>query len=277
MNHHASTLLRRSDREPWGHGSRGRFSLRVRPRGVVLFVHGFRGSAIDTWLAFPFSLPREPKVADFDLLYYGYDTREQAGYSADKLRELLCLVAEDPAALVNPSLPHGVRSREPHAYEHIVIAAHSLGAVVSRLALLLCVDAQHQPLGWLSRVRLALFAPAHSGARAARLASLLLRGVPANGLVEAGARAIYKSIDDVDPGSPTLRDLSTRTATVLGAGVDCHRAWVAHGKKDWVVFQNQFEQDRVPWSRWDQLGHSGVCKPDRRERRPLDFLLDVIP
>ena len=79
MNHRLSPLLRDANRKPRGQGSRGRFAAIEEPRGAVIFVHGFKGSAIDTWLDFPFALERESRVEDYDLLFYGYDTREQAG------------------------------------------------------------------------------------------------------------------------------------------------------------------------------------------------------
>ncbi len=288
MNHHSSRLLRRPTGAVWGDRSRCRLSVSVKPVGAIVFVHGFRGSAIDTWLQFPFSLPREPKVAAYDLLYYGYDTRQQAAFSATKLQEFIFAVADDPAAdLVNPSLERDAEHRDPaFRYDHIVIAAHSLGAVVSRLALLDSVDEHGQPLPWLSKVRLALFAPAHLGAQAVNLASMLLLGFRAGPPLEAFARKRYKSIKDLDDGSLVLRRVYDETGTLLQDGtkslVECHCAWVAHGGKDWVVTQDKFHNDRgldkrMPFETWDDLDHFQVCKPTWKESRPLDFLLTVIP
>ncbi|MEO8575553.1 MAG: alpha/beta fold hydrolase [Gemmatimonadales bacterium] len=252
------------------------------PRGAVVFVHGFRGNAIETWFDFPFRLPKEQKAADYDLLFYGYDSREQAPYSARSLNLFLRAVAEDPARqIVNPSLAAGLQKRpDTFRYDHIVIAAHSLGAVVSRLALLGAVSPQRDPLPWLSKVRLVLFAPAHAGAPAVKLASLVFMGLPVGSALEALARKRYKSIDDLDPAGQTIPQLRTDIQQFLASApanvADCHRAWVTHGSADWVVKAGQYLQDNQ-FLPMNGAGHFEVCKPTQKDHRPLDFLLGVLP
>lgn len=228
-------------------------------------------------------MPKEPEVAGYDLFYYGYDTREQAPFSALELIRFLQAIAEDPAVqVVNPSLATGLPQRpRGFRYQHIVIAAHSLGAVVSRLALLDSLTEDRQPKPWLRQVRLVLFAPAHSGAPAVKLASLLLLNMPVNGMLEAIARKRYKSIGDVETGSQTLAQLLTGTKKLLdnppdASLVGCHRAWVAHGGKDYIVSALKFGEDRnaYPMSAAD---HLEVCKPTLDNLEPMDFLLEAIP
>ena len=282
MPHQLSTLLRDSKRQQWGRRSRVRFADAPAPKGALVFLHGFRGEATDTWLDFPFRLPKEPKAAEYDLLFYGYDSRQQAPYSARNFDLFLRAVAEDPAReVVNPSLAKGLPTRpDTFRYDHIVIAAHSLGAVVSRLALLGAVSPQRKPLPWLSQVRLILFAPAHAGAPAIKLAQLVFRGVPVSGPLEALARKRYKSIEDLDPNAGTIPQLRIEINDFLTKApanlTDCQRAYVTHGSEDWVIKENQFLEDQrfVPM---DGAGHFEVCKPTRTDSRPLDFLIGALP
>jgi alpha-beta hydrolase superfamily lysophospholipase len=283
LNHYPSVLLRRPDGHVWGKESRGRFTVTPTPAGAVVFVHGFRSAATEGWRDFPSVLPREPKAADYDLLFFGYDTREQAAGSAILLREFLRAIAEAPAQLIaNPSLPADQRPRAiGMRYRHIVVAAHSLGAVVTRLALLQLESAPRTPLDWLSKVRLVLYAPAHSGALAVNLASLLFLGLPVVGTaLLALARKRYRSINDLDPSGHTLQEMRQATRELLDSGprsvVDCHRAWPLHASREWVVRVASFLEDK-PLERYEGADHLSVCKPTPSRARPLEFLLSAMP
>lgn len=266
MPHHLPTTLRKSTDAQWGRESRVRFSQQEQPEGALVFVHGFRGKALETWVDFPTLLAGRPEVAGYDLFFYGYDTRQQAPFSAINLLEFLKALADAPAsAVVNPSLASGlILRRDGFRYRHLIIAAHSLGAVVSRLALLSAIDDDGNPLQWLDRVRLVLFAPAHSGAKVVQLVALLMGGVPGKGQIEAVARKIYKSINDVEEGSRTLEDLKDDTRQLLASAhanlAKCHKAWVVHGERDFVVSARRFLVDHptVPLAGAD---HFEVCKP----------------
>lgn len=281
MSHNLPTTMRRANGQPWGPEHMTRLAEAANPKGALVFVHGFRGHAVDTWQEFPGLLPGEAKAASYDLLYYGYDTRQQAPFSAAKLATFLTILAQSPAdQVVNPSLAFGLTLR-PSAfqYDHIVIAAHSLGAVVARLALLQAVDAKGDPAPWLSKVRLALFAPAHSGATVVSLVALLMSGAPLKNQVEAVARRLFKSINDVETGSPTLKEMRKATRDLLKSHAQlasCHRAWVAHGEDDYIVSARQFVKDQ-PTTALDKTDHFDVCKPTAKRREPLDFLLGVLP
>lgn len=281
MHHYLTAPMLTTTNQTWGVKSRVRIAKQPAPDGAVIFLHGFRGGALKTWFEFPYMLSREPKSASYDFYFYGYDTREQAGGSAVAFREFLTAVAEDPAtSIVNPSLVPGIPARDSRfRYKKIVVAAHSLGAVVARLALVQCLSLGGQPLSWLSTVRMVLFAPAHCGAPAVKLASLLLRGAPGAGALEALARRLYRSINDLDPNGGTLPRLERATLNLLQSGpadlVACHRAQVVHGEHEWVVNVLPFLQD-LPMKRFKDADHFEVCKPDFSDRRPLDFLLQAM-
>jgi len=281
LNHHLPTTMRRADGTKWGAEHVTRLASAAKPKGAMVFVHGFRGHPVETWHDFPGLLPLEAKAASYDLLFYGYDTRQQAPFSAAKLTTFLTALAQSPAVeVVNPSLAFGLPERPAtFQYDHIVIAAHSLGAVVARLALLQAVDPNGDPLPWLSKVRLALFAPAHSGATVVALIALLMSGAPLKGQVEAVARRLFKSINDVETGSPTLKEMRKATRDLLRSHAQlasCHRAWVAHGEDDYIVSARQFVKDQ-PTTAIDKADHFEVCKPTAKKREPMDFLLGVLP
>jgi pimeloyl-ACP methyl ester carboxylesterase len=155
QSHHFPLDLKRPDGQSWGRSSKAFFA--TEPVGsAILFVHGFGGKATDTWLEFPRLLPLEAESAGYDLLFYGYDGKKaRAAFSAAGLLEFLDALNDTPSRdVINPSLTPGIPKRpKAFRYKRLVICAHSLGAVVSRLALL---DAGNQTprRRWLSRVRL---------------------------------------------------------------------------------------------------------------------------
>ena len=219
------------------------------------------------------------KAADYDLFFYGYDSRRSASSSAIELVEFLRAVAESPADKVtNPSLASGMPLRKPFSYEALVLCAHSLGAVVSRLALLDAVDDDESPCRWLAKLRLVLFAPAHSGALIIELASLGLGGFPLVGsALQALARARHISLRDLEPRSNTLKELRKRTEKALaGEFGKCHRAWVAHARRDKIVLSDKFLSDR-PAKLFKDANHISICKPTQSFKQPLQFVLEVLP
>ena len=132
------------------------------PRRLIFFVHGLNG-APTSWLNFPALLVDDPVCALDDLLFYGYDSRRQAGRtSADLLfqhcNELLTRPERFRTAL-------GFTRDLNFQYDRIVFIAHSFGGPVVRTMLL---RACHQNVPWLRNITLALFAPATAGVRSIR-------------------------------------------------------------------------------------------------------------
>src|SRR5688500_13432064 len=132
-------------------------------RTLLVFVHGFGGSATGTWVAFPELLDVSSKARHCDCVFYGYDGfRTRAYVSALKLLAFLDRLCTDTANTINATLPSVAPKRAADfAYDKIIIVAHSLGAIVSRQAL---VSAHKSGAAWAAKVDLVFFAPAHSGA-----------------------------------------------------------------------------------------------------------------
>jgi pimeloyl-ACP methyl ester carboxylesterase len=256
---------------PFGEKSEAHWA--TKPTGkAVIFVHGFGGSAINTWVQFPSLLQTEGSCGGHDLIFYGYDgLRIRAHPSADLLGRFLEQLFTNPAEIVVQSL--GTASRSPtFSYRQVVIVAHSLGAVVSRLALL---DAYRKGRSWTSRTGLVLFAPAHTGAHIIPLASLAM-GALRLAPVEALARFRFQVLNDLDENSQTLKDLADRTRKALRKGAKHLVAIrVVHAGDDKIVNYVDFCED-PPAEFIHGVSHTGVCKPRPDFREPLLQVLSSI-
>lgn len=184
----------------------------VKPnRKAILFIHGFSGDAIKTWTDFHELLPASTKCAGRDIFFYGYDgLRAEMNASAAIFRNFLNRVFENTDALLANNLPPSAQREGDFVYDELLIVAHSLGAVISRRALL---DATQLNLNWVDRTKLLLYAPAHKGARVADLA--LEAASSFSFLKFFGALARFESplIEQLKPGSLALRQLLKDTQT----------------------------------------------------------------
>jgi pimeloyl-ACP methyl ester carboxylesterase len=147
-------------------------------RTLVVFVHGFRGKALSTWLSFPDFVDKFDGLRNADLLFYGYASRPQRMQNiAINLRSHIDAVWADPGSL-GPKTAEALAERPRPAevgrhelWDRVLFVAHSLGAVVVRRALLDCLDktSSYDNEHWSRQSSLCLFAPAHSGANIIQL------------------------------------------------------------------------------------------------------------
>jgi pimeloyl-ACP methyl ester carboxylesterase len=251
---------------------------------AIVFVHGFGGVATDTWLDFPMLLASDDAYRSSDLFFFGYESKsETAAFSASQLFEFLDALHQEPSRRVlNPSRIRGSSERaEGLRYVRTLICAHSLGAIVTRLALLQAGKLV-PPRPWPSQVRLVLFAPAHMGASIISLASIALAAIElplgTNGsVIDPLLKLRFPALIDLTPGSDTLRELQSDTKELLAnwAASDCLRAFVTHAQKDRVVRQAAFVSDH-PTVPAPAVGHIGICKPTRHYRNPMTLLADAL-
>lgn len=243
----------------------------VRPdRKALIFIHGFSGEAIKTWADFHELLPGCPECAGRDIYFYGYDgLYADVNSSAAIFRGFLDRVLGSTASLLAANLPPAAERDPRFAYDDLVIVAHSLGAVISRRALLDATTAKHP---WVSKVSLVLFAPAHRGARIVDLVVDSISGFSFLKLFGAAARFKSPLIDDLDPASETLRQLldDTRAAVLQG-----HRHLIAKrvvlAAVDHIVVNGRFPDDPPP-DAIPGTTHTTVCKPRSDFTDPLDLL-----
>jgi len=250
-----------------GHKTQGFFALNG-PKNLVVFVHGFLGSAIDTWCNFQEYIIDTDKFKETDVVFYGYKSlRMQTNNQALILMDFLNKIQQP---VTNGFIPASFPERN---YEKIVFVAHSLGSIIVRRALL---NANQQNEDWLNKIRMVLFAPAHNGARAAALAK------EAGGLILGVAAYIarykYPVLDELDIGSPTITNLRNDTEKLLqtGKGNFAKAHTVVWAELEKVVDNQPFCLDPLP-KLIQAKGHMEVCKPfSQNFNAPVDYVLKAL-
>jgi pimeloyl-ACP methyl ester carboxylesterase len=260
----------------FGDESKSRIILSRNPSGsAAVFVHGYGGNAIATWTKFDSLLPSESPCSGHDLVFYGYDgLRSEAVASGSLFLEFLEGLFSNGAELINRLLPTLVQRSEDFRYNKIIVVAHSLGAVVSRWAL---VAAHETGRPWANNLKLVLFAPAHRGANVVKIALQAATGFQLMQVLSAVARFRSPLIDELAPDSDVLNELQERVDNLVGpSGDHCLLARAVFiAEREHVVKNLPFSRDPFPIAIAD-TDHFSVCKPQRaaddRVRKLCQFL-----
>jgi len=194
--------------------------------------------------------------------------------SAALFRDFLDRLFSPTAQLVNGNLPAAAQRPASFAYDKMIVVAHSLGAVITRRALL---DATRLGRDWATKIQMLLFAPAHKGANVADLALEAASGFKFVRLFGIFARFESPLIDQLKPGSDVLKNLLDETVEARRNGANlhlkAHKVIIAEYEK--IVRNETFGDDPPPESIPDTT-HTSVCKPRVDFRRPLEFLEDCL-
>jgi hypothetical protein len=190
------------------------------------------------------------------------------------LHNFLDALCSNPGQVINSTLAPGAAPRPAgFNYARITIVAHSLGAVVSRRALLYANDKKRP---WRQKVRLAFFAPAHMGSDIVGLyLGTLAIFIPRAAGIGSALKIAYPVLIDLEVGSPTLTQLLADVAQATAKGKKNKfllAQKVIRGTRDRVVWPLPFGADSVP----DVLsgkGHTDICKPSSGFPDPLNLLL----
>ena len=262
---------------PIGIGSGSLVALSAKPAtDLIVFVHGFKGSARSTWDDFIGAI--QPS-ASLDLLFYGYNSRPSRLQSlAYQFRQdMLSLLTLDVRSFLTPTVVGYLEERDGElpreAGLHFV--AHSLGTVIVRRALIDCLrsedDSQFRKLTPRSKL---FFAPAHKGSDITKLWGTVLSQLPIN--LDSVLQIAYPVLRDLQPNCASLNELITdyhalqehdqRTATA---------SRIVTGSEDAVVEQQKFGDDPVT-EYVAGRNHRDICKPTAAYPDPVDKLYQTI-
>lgn len=240
-------------------------------KGLLIFVHGFNGAPTKTWAEFPVQIRQQAEFENWDAIFFGYDGLNTAADSSAATLRTLLNATEDPKSLYESSdaSPYAARAH-PTSYQRIVLIAHSLGAIVSRRAML---DGYRErtPAKWAKKVELFNFAPAHRGAK---LMALVLHSfgpaAPVLGMAQLFSRLIV--LRDLDEAGQTVARLERETVAAVAAGrLNLRALGSVWAEDDRIVTNGSFADDPAPDASFviSDKDHSSVCKPDARYKDPI--------
>jgi hypothetical protein len=257
----------------WGRGSFVHWSRK--PKGkAIIFIHGFNGGPDDTFSEFEILFRTSSGFKGYDIYFYGYDSLFQpAEVSAVEFRDFIKQIQKNSLSLFNSSLPSDDDARTP--YKKVLIVAHSLGAVVSRLALL---SAFKKKFKWVDNCSLLLFAPAHKGTSLTLTSIIMGEAMPGLlKIVSLVAKFFVPTIKELQGNSIVIEELEKETKNLIKKGVRTFTiakgvVWASRERiVRCVTFGEDPEAERIP-----KTNHSSVCKPSLKFLRPLEILRNHI-
>lgn len=241
---------------------------------LLIFVHGFNGSAIGTWGDFPNLLRNHPSTDQTDIIFYGYSSLEfQAADHANDFYHFLReeIEGSKKSLIKKYTANNNLFTRE---YESTVVVAHSLGAIIVREAL---HSAYLDKKSWLSNVKMCLFAPAHKGAH---ILPLLKQVISLNLIGKlCGVIANYKIpvLKDLSEDSYMVKKIWSETEVLqkTAEGDFTKAKLVIHAKGDKIVNNVRYLHDSDTQG-MENRTHSTVCKPDATRQAELELLIDLL-
>ena len=289
---------RRMLRDP---GSYALLSGKADTSTAVVFVHGFSGNSVGTWVDFQNLI--DEVGGDWwewcDLYFYDYSTfRSNIAVQAGRFQKFLkdLFPVPNPEWLGRPSpelmtlydLP---KEEIPLTaeYRRLVLVGHSLGGVIIRQAIAdAAVDYETsgaagratteelpQQFHWLAG-GIRLFAPAMFGFDPTRFTGFcyhLASEIPRLGRFLKPALHANPVHQELQPDSARLRETRKRTESMVSKypWMDSLRAHLLFGARENIVYMERYDCDPV-FEIVEEQDHQSVCKPNAWYQRPLEFV-----
>lgn len=250
----------------------------VRARRLVVFIHGWRGKAKETWGDFGVRPPSDQWWSESDLLFVQYDSvKERVTSVADRLRQHIGDFYPTPSAEM--LVREGAKARDDIStpYEELILVGHSLGGLVIRRAMVdaldewryLNLDATERPTILDGCLR--LFSPASAGFEPSDWLGVL-RAAPLWWIAEMflSYGSPYKSLQ---PKSSLIQATRSRTEAYaepaeLRRLIAAYILWASHES---VVETERYTTDALTRSA-HRTTHQSVCKPNANYVIPFTFV-----
>lgn len=250
---------------------------RAQPKRLIVFVHGFGGSAVGTWKDLHRIAFDDEWWSESDLLFVGYPSLRSniAGTATVLRKELDTFYPQLPDDLL---VVKGERVRPPDTqpYQELLLIGHSLGGVVLRAAMLEAVQAQRdgaQRGHAILHGQLRLFSPAIAGFQPSGWLGLVRATTVwpfANVFLRSSA-----TYTELQPGSAVLTKTRGETETLIHPDAPHRdsrlRARILWANPDEVVsalsYTGDFANEQV-----QGRSHVKMCKTADDYRTPLTFI-----
>lgn len=260
-----------------GLGTTAHWSKQV-PDTLIVFIHGFTGTAEGTWFDVASELRSDADFASTDILFVGYDsTKSRALISARHVGKLLRDFVTSPEVQANTHL-YFTRRRPKFRYKKVLVVCHSLGAALMRRV---AVDFAQEQSPDLDNIELVLFAPAHNGASLHTLSEdIVTRGL--GGGLLAWLRNIFtfkkQVLLDLNPGCEYITALENDTISEIAKRGRLNLLIAKStyfGVYENVVEVADFAQDPI-FETLDDENHTSLVKTSKRRRYVLDACREFI-
>lgn len=236
-------------------------------KNALVFTHGYGGDSIDTWSEFNHFVHQRNSFASYDVYFFGYDSiYSDLSASAALFRQFLEAIQNNTANTLANVLPLNTTRT---GYEKIKIVAHSLGAVISRRAL---VDATLANSPWVQDIEQVFFAPAHKGASVVDLFTSRSNALGKFGALFSGLLT-FKSplINQLKSNSAELKQLEDDVKNLTSGSMNQHliAKEVVIAQYENIVINTRFFGDPPP-DTIAKTDHRSVCKPKSGRLEPLN-------
>jgi pimeloyl-ACP methyl ester carboxylesterase len=255
---------------------------------AVFFIHGYSGSARDTWADFISLVDDAQYSSDWwqnsDLFFYDYyrpSVFSRVSKSATALFSFLDELFPTPRADLFTGAFKTLRDK--FQYDEVVLVGHSEGGLLIRNAILKAagkdqrLDAYHydktlpqpQPEGLL-KAQLRLFAPAIAGESITGLLGFISR-LP---VIEPALNSFSPAKKGLASGSSPVALARTYTDNKANElSMECFKAHILWAEDDKIVDDIKYERDvECTAIRKPKSSHTSVCKPTTDYLMPIGFV-----